>query len=277
MSVLDLTDAEADGWLSGQLSRPVAMSEDGPSSVERLSVGPAVTVTSDDTMEPTGPGRLHLLLGDSVARDSGLKVADVADDILRRARGGATWSSTLRRLPEDLAAWKSATSAFGLNLGLAVVWLSGNDIYSRLTGLPQKDRDHLAEIKGVARRVVRDLSQVGHVAEGGVLQEGGHVTGGGGSSDSGPLPRLAGELSGATWGSSAAFHLERALLKTDFGESVKVVPMGRALTKKISHKRSGICPGNAVWYRRDGVHLSKAGYAKVASKLPDWLTIEDVE
>lgn len=148
MSILDITDTEAECWLSGQLRSTDTELEDG------LPRG-----DSDARAGSARPGRLHLLLGDSIARDSGLKAADAADEVLHRALGGATWASTLRRLPEDLAAWRSAAATFGMDLGQAIVWLSGNDVYSRLTGLSNKDRSHLENVMSLAQRVVRELQK----------------------------------------------------------------------------------------------------------------------
>ena len=208
------------------------------------------------------PGRLHLLLGDSIARDSGMRTTNIADDLFNLARSSETWSRTRRHLPGNLDAWRTAASAFGMELGAVVVWLTGNDVYGRRRGLPgRKDDATLNKIKEEARLVVRDIKRV--TEEVVIL---------------GPLPRLANDLYGATYGSTAAFHMERALLKTDYREGgVEVVPMGRALCKKISHQRAGICPGCAVWFRRDRVHLSRAGYDKVGARLPDWLEVGDSE
>ena len=106
ISILDITDTEADDWLSGQLRSTDTELEDGPPRGD-----------SDARAGSARPGRLHLLLGDSIARDSGLKAGDAADEVLHRALGGATWASTLRRLPEDLAAWRSAAATFGMDQG----------------------------------------------------------------------------------------------------------------------------------------------------------------
>ena len=89
-----------------------------------------------DKSESAEFSRLQLLLGDSVARDSGLKPADISDEILFRARGGATCISNIRHLQEDLAVWRAAASAFGMSLGQVIVWPSGNDVYRRFSGLP---------------------------------------------------------------------------------------------------------------------------------------------
>ena len=54
--------------------------------------------------------------------------------VINRCRGGATWASTLRRFHEDLLPWEHATSTFNVEKGSIILWLSGKDVHSRLTG-----------------------------------------------------------------------------------------------------------------------------------------------
>ena len=81
------------------------------------------------------------------------------------------------------------------------------------------------------------LFEVGRAARAGVLRlrrAAGKVT------ILGPLPRLASEVWGATWESTAAYHLERALLKEGLDEHAVIIPLGRALTRKMGKRRQGL-------------------------------------
>ena len=253
---LEITDEEAEAWFSGQVGQ---YPEPDPAETGR-PVGPAPGERSRRStrslVRTSEPGTLHLLLGDSVARRSKLKASDRDATVFRRARGGATWSSVLHKLPEDIAAWRSMAAAHGMDVGNVAIWLSGNDVYSRISGLPVKDPVRLADTVRTARKVFDQLRREVPGVRIDVL---------------GPLPRLSGELLGVTWESTSAFHLERALYKQNFGDGVTVVKLGRGLTKKITHKRSGLCEGCLKWFRRDRTHLSTLGYRKLASKLPTWL------
>ena len=81
-------------------------------------------------------GKLHLLIGDSVARYSGMRSRINADRLLNLSRGGATWASVALQLPELMDEWRRVAAAEERRLGTAVVWLTGNDVYDRLSGLP---------------------------------------------------------------------------------------------------------------------------------------------
>ncbi|KAF0305483.1 hypothetical protein FJT64_022861 [Amphibalanus amphitrite] len=149
---------------------------------------------------PSGPlvadcGRLHLILGDSVAKRAEFSAGSGEDRILNRAPGGATWASLLSEVDQAVTSWQTAAAAIDKATGMIVVWLTGNDIYSKLSGLPRYSDASLKEIARQACLVLQRLRVVGEVI---VL---------------GPLPRLAGELRGCTWNSTAAYRLERTLLR----------------------------------------------------------------
>ena len=55
----------------------------------------------------------------------------------------------------------------------------------------------------------------------------------------GPLPRLVGEVWGATWESTAAYHLEMTLLKEGLEEQAVIIQLSRALTRKMGEKKQG--------------------------------------
>ena len=184
MDVLNLADPEASSWLEAQLPQ------------------------------------LHLLLGDSVARDSmmGSRIRD--DEFLSRTKGGDSWCSLHRDLQDHIHAWDRETSAAGRRRGAAVVWMSGNDIYNKFSGLSSYSEDKLMSLADLARDTTESL--LGITEKVIVL---------------GPLPRLSGEVSGARWERTSAFHLERRLLH-QLPQEVCFVPLGRQLTKMWAGRHS---------------------------------------
>ncbi|KAF0300942.1 hypothetical protein FJT64_026668 [Amphibalanus amphitrite] len=218
MNVLDISEPGATAWLEAQLPK------------------------------------LHLLLGDSVARDCQLESRIRRDEFFSLARGGDSWSALHRDLPDRLSEWVREISARGSRPGSAVVWMTGNDIYNKYTGLASFTEDGLITLAEYARDVTRALLDV---AEGVVVL--------------GPLPRLDGEINGARWEQTSAFHLERRLLH-GLPDEAQFVPLGRQLTKKWAGRHSCI-DDCARWYAMDGVHLSADGYARLADIIPIWLTM----
>ena len=201
--------------------------------------------------------RLHLVLGDSVARKAEISSRFRGDEVLNRARGGATWSSLSDDVDASLGAWELAAAAKGLLTGSVIIWLTGNDVYSKLSNMSSFDRSGLEHIGHTARAVVRRIQRRADF----VLLFG-------------PLPRLAGELDGVAWEATAAYHLERTLKREVVEERSILIPMGRALTRKISRNRHGLKNCEA-WFKRDRVHLTAEGYRKIADSnaLPVWLTL----
>ena len=199
-------------------------------------------------------GQLHLLLGDSIAKRADFTTSSPGDGVLNRARGGATWASLLNEINGSLVSWETAAAASGMRTGKVIIWLTGNDVYSKLSGMPRFSDSTLLEIAGTASTVI---NRIGDRAEVIIL---------------GPLPRLAGELRGTTWNGTAAYRLERTLLRKGPGSSATVIPLGRLLTRKMGRKRNGMM-GCEPWFHSDGVHLSGEGYAKLASAgaFPGWL------
>lgn len=206
---------------------------------------------------------VHLLIGDSIGRDSGLESRLRRDVMLNRCRGGATADSILRSVEYDLRHWDISATVEQLPLGTAVYWISANDVYNRFTGSGSIEADKLQLISLYIRRVIQQLlSRTDSVV---VL---------------GPLPRLDGDASGLAWEKTAAFHLERTAKKVveeildrqEGGACIKFVPLGRYLTKK-ERGRHSVRAECAEWFRDDWVHLSQSGYRKLseAEHLPVWL------
>ena len=221
---LEIRDADADAWFGGQLGH-------------------------DERQLP----RLHLIVGDSVARDAPYRASAWEDSVLNLSKNSATWRMLSKRIHGDLKSWSTVAAASGKARGTLIMWLSGNDAYSQLSGLANKDRAHLRKVQDEVREVLGKIREAGYTEEVVVL---------------GPIPRPAADLMEGTWESTGAYHLERALLKMRLGDGVTLVKLGRALTIKISKKRSGIGYKCLPWYKQDQVHLSAGGYRKLAPKLP---------
>ena len=77
--------------------------------------------------------RLHILLGDSIARRSRLRSRANDDQIFNRARCGATWTGLEDHLTANIRAWQIAAGAIGARPGTAIIWENGNELYSRYT------------------------------------------------------------------------------------------------------------------------------------------------
>ena len=200
---------------------------------------------------------LHLLLGDSVARECMMRSRLRRDRMLNGAWGGATWRELREKLDGVLVNWEQEAEAEGRRLGSVIIWLTGNDIYSKKSGLRCDGEDNLADIAEDAKYVARRLMRVAERVL--VL---------------GPLPRYGAELSGTPWICTAAYQLERRLLH-QLPRQVRVVPLGRQLCRKYRGDYA-IGVKSADWFARDGVHITPAGFGKLmdAESLPVWLTMD---
>ena len=233
MADLNLEVDEAAEWFAEQEGR-----DEGPGNPAR----------------PVGRHRIHLLLGDSIACRAAFESRSPGDRILNRANSGETWTSLLRSVDTHRVAWQMAAAAEGAVTGCCVIWLSGNDVYSRYSHRAHFNWTTLSAIGTTAQAVSRRLRP--------------------GSDEIvvlGPLARLSGEILCAKWETTAAYHLERTLSRLD---DCKFVPLGRALTRKMGKKKNGL-KGCEQWYKPDGVHLSDEGYSKVVGvgAFPTWIAL----
>ncbi|KAF0290216.1 hypothetical protein FJT64_011522 [Amphibalanus amphitrite] len=205
-------------------------------------------------MRPAPLGRLHLLLGCSIARDAGLGTRDEDDMMLNLAVGGNTWQRAALRLHSDLQAWRKAATAFGLDPGTIVLWFSGNEAYDRRTGANLLVDAPRGPLEAVIRGV---LYAVRAVAPTVVL---------------GPLPRFWVDRM-LPWEHTAAYRLDRKV-KESAAEG-EFVSLGKSFTTKMS-KRHVVLDKARAWFRRDGVHLTREGYCKVAAvdTFPTWLRMD---
>ena len=199
---------------------------------------------------------LHLLAGDSVARGGGLQPTNPRDRVFSQAVGGATWASLDRELPDIIRRWTAEAERQGRRRGGAIVWLSGNDVYSRLSGLQSFTEEKLDNIAEKAQRVVARL-----------LEETDDVT------ILGPLPRPSADLIDLRWEDSGSYQLDRALYHR-LPRSATLVPLGRQLTQK-DQKKHVLKRSCLTWFRQDRTHLSPAGYKKLAKarSWPSWLQL----
>ncbi|KAF0295115.1 hypothetical protein FJT64_007247 [Amphibalanus amphitrite] len=197
-----------------------------------------------------------------------LRVARLAsryprDLVIDRCRGGATWTTVLKNLQDDLLPWLHAKDTFHLEPGHIIIWLSGNDSHSRSTGLGRISDELNLQVKVSVRETLLRLSEKQPAA---IIVLG-------------PLPRPGGQVSGLAWEKTASSHQERATKEAI--ESAKdllhcpatLVLLGRALTKKSGGRHSVTAECQGAWYKPDGVHLNAAGYAKMADLLPVWLRL----
>ena len=118
---LQLLDSDIEEWLGGQ------MNGDGAAELHLF----------DSDLEDWLSGQasehraaLHVLIGDSIARDQLL--VRCPDQLLRLTTGGMTWA----RLPVEkrLDQWREEAPTPGLRVGVAVVFLTGIDVYARRRG-----------------------------------------------------------------------------------------------------------------------------------------------
>ncbi|KAF0307889.1 hypothetical protein FJT64_020845 [Amphibalanus amphitrite] len=151
-------------------------------------------------------------------------------------------------------AWRKAATAFGLDPGTIVLWFSGNEAYDRRTGANLLVDAPRGPLEAVIRGV---LYAVRAVAPTVVL---------------GPLPRFWVD-SMLPWEHTAAYRLDRKV-KESAAEG-EFVSLGKCFTTKMS-KRHVVLDKARAWFRRDGVHLTREGYCKVAAvdTFPTWLSMD---
>ena len=200
---------------------------------------------------PDSSGRTHVLIGDSVARDAPIGVAP-PDLLFHVVKGGHSWRRLVAEVGDNIGSWRHVSSSYERSLGRAVVWMSGNDIYTRRgTRVSGLELDRLGED---ATRVVEAL---GAATEGVVVL--------------GPLPRFKFD-EGKTWTQTPAYLAERCLRHSmEHINGVTVENLGRSLTITRG-KCKALVPAVQSYYKEDQVHLASRGYEKVVGKMPGWLT-----
>ncbi|KAF0313686.1 hypothetical protein FJT64_015821 [Amphibalanus amphitrite] len=118
----------------------------------------------------------------------GIRSEETDDPIFCRARGGETWGSLLGHIYDDLEDWRREADRRNGLTGNIAIWLTGNDVYNRRSGLASFTNEKLEEVGDTAAAVWSKLRGAGPVF---VL---------------GPLPRPDGKVAGTLWSHTAAFH-----------------------------------------------------------------------
>ena len=253
MNVLELHDPEAGVWLAGHADSRPAKRPASPSARSQPS-GKRVPLR-----DAAPGGAMHLMVGCSVARGSRMEVA--GDDLLiDKSRGGETWARLRDALPGHLAEWRRAASAFGLPLGTVIFWLSGNDAYDKRDGHNRIHAMDDEEVRRLEQCVTDTVSLAGASASSVVIL--------------GPLPRIAFDLT-LPWEHTAAYKMDRKT-KEATADSAEFISIGQSLTRKVGRRsRHLITEECRTWFAGDGIHLSPAGYRKVAAvqRFPRWIVL----
>ncbi|XP_043194692.1 uncharacterized protein LOC122366463 [Amphibalanus amphitrite] len=190
--------------------------------------GSGAAATTRQTPHPAPEGRLHLIIGDSLA--VGLKFAVGAGDyILNLAIRGNTWNKERKRVREHVEQWRDSASDHNLSLGRIFVWLGGNDVYGRPhdtpVGLCQDDVGAvLAELQSY------DLLLAG------------------------PTPRLWCDA-GARYEDTAAFRADLPLREAALARGLRFLPyLGRALTCMVKRRHLVRSDVASRWFSPDAAH-----------------------
>lgn len=254
MDVLELDDPEAGDWLAEYhpLERPAKR----PASPEAGGAGSSRKRAP--LRAPAPSGRVHLLVGCSIARYSLMDIIG-ADIIYSKAKGGETWSRLRFTFQDYVDEWRRFAVLFGLSLGSIVIWLSGNDGYERGTGR-NLFLTMTASRVAVLERCIAETIALARASSASVTVIG-------------PLPRIAYDIT-LPWEQTAAYKVDRKV-KEAVGED-DFVSVGKALTKKLGRRsRHLVTEECGDWFRDDRIHLSPEGYRKVADveKFPKWLVL----
>ena len=247
--VLELVDAEANAWLSGQTAGPSSASSSDRLTEEKSRPLPS-RARPPTVRREESTGEIHLLLGCSIAKRACFSVS-IDDMLVDRARSGNTWGRQEARLGLDLQRWRGAAATFGLRPGSIVIWMSGNEAYDRHTGA-----NTLGERRGPLEEAIhRVLGRLRAAATSVVVL--------------GPLPRFYVDRL-LRWESTAAYRLDRKVKEAS--RPGEFVCLGKSLTKKLSGHHV-VVEGTRGWFAEDGIHISPEGYRKIAAVtlFPRWL------
>ena len=200
---------------------------------------------------------IHVFISDSNGSglcDAGLEVQP-PDIIVSRVEPGRRWVNLSIIIRRDINWWRMAATSFGCTLGVAVIWLSGNDSYPhpRRPSEPVVDpavmECHILQVLRVLRGAARKVLIVG------------------------PVPRFQFDR-GLPWERCPAYQAERLLMRVlrreGLASFVELLCVGRLFTIKV---RSCRVVGERCrpLFAADGIHLSPAGYTRVLQRLPQWL------
>ncbi|XP_043228139.1 uncharacterized protein LOC122384617 [Amphibalanus amphitrite] len=210
-----------------------------------------------DTVRPAG-----LIIGDSLVRHA--RFAADADNWrvtvwVPPADIGEHWAGCLSSgaLIEVVRTWANTKEVYPAAVAL---WLGGNDVYP-----PDGRRRTMS--KELWSSVTAQVAEVAAIAPVTLV---------------GPTPRpsrdrLADDYERDRWENTAAFGLERQMVRwaRKRNGNVSVACVGRCLTKRRNHggeSRYFLTDDVATeYFQPDGIHLTAAGYRRIATRLPPWM------
>ncbi|KAF0306686.1 hypothetical protein FJT64_021867 [Amphibalanus amphitrite] len=203
-------------------------------------------------------GEMHVFLGDSNGPglvDAGLDVSP-PDIIINRTESGKKWTSLSIIVRRDINWWQLAAQSFGCTMGVAVIWLSGNDSYPH----PKRPLEPLIGLDALEAHILLVLRTLRDVARRVIIV--------------GPIPRFRFDR-GLPWERTPAYQAERLIVKMLQRENLtpsfaEVCCVGRYFSVRVRSRRV-VGDKCAQLFADDGIHLSSAGYRLVLSKLPRWL------
>ena len=206
--------------------------------------------------EEAEDGQIHMFVADSNGRGllrAGMEVDTSADILLHRLDGGKRWQTLSILIRRDVNWWQLAATSFGCRVGVAIIWMSGNDVYPhphRLDRAPLPLDCVELHVRCVLRSLEEQARRVIII---------------------GPVPRWRFDR-GLPWEECPAYQLERRLLyiTKHAGGDVTLVTAGKALTVAVRRRRIVGDKCEAL-FASDGIHLSTQGYAAVLRRLPAWL------
>ncbi|KAF0303903.1 hypothetical protein FJT64_024157 [Amphibalanus amphitrite] len=238
------------------------------------------------------PLRAGLLVGDSFARRAGFlpRVGEWEVTVwVPSAQVGKTWAGCVRSgaLARKVEEWSKAARRRGLQPSEVAVWLEGNDVYPLGATPDRLDGAVWRQFKTTVTSLARDIAPVillGPTPR--PRRDAPLLWARRGAEGSPPRAALVGEGE-AQWEATAAFnHLDRPVTRW-LGEPlesdmrIKRVSVGRCVLerRRQGRKVSAYVLSRAalLHYDDDGVHLSPAGYARVAAKAgwPAWLQLAE--
>ena len=195
------------------------------------------------------PGACHLVLGDSIARDWRLAV-DAPDTLVNKATGGNSFRRLAATAVEKISEWRQHCGGTSQRRGTIIIWCGGNDVYGG-RGLRKEDVTWVLEACGDDSVLLL-----------------------------GPTPRAKGkhaDKDGINWRSTNAYYAEAVIAAAVADAGKPSVEMLRHMGRKLCVGSRQTFGGREGVFAADGIHLSAAGYRRLAGRLTatvPWLKTE---
>ncbi|XP_043203813.1 ras-responsive element-binding protein 1-like isoform X1 [Amphibalanus amphitrite] len=224
---------------------------DGAGGGAAATAAPPVLPSPVGARAPESPPDVvaALVVGDSMVRRAGFEACPPYH-LTVAARDGLAWTRGLVWLHEQIMTWAEAARAAGRRLGPVLIWVGGNDVYpgpGGIRGSPEGVTQKISLLLTDLAGIIPDVTLVG------------------------PTPRPAND-EGLLWNKTPAFLLERQMLSLrDGGRGPAVLSVGRRLCRWRNGPTRGHYVHSTAFYNPDGVHLTGAGYGRLAPRLPAWL------